>query len=206
MGTTNSTNRPPQRPEPLTYPGQRAQMARNPNWQPPPSRTETPARAPLAATAVSGPGAYSISRNPQGPMQVFRVIVPSNVSPNQEFQVYAGNRIVRVRCPPNTRPGQAVQITVPPEDRVTHASQNMAVLTSAEGDGGGGAVRMNSETRLVNASSSTDGSNGNTNTTPTPQAYNVVIPPNVRPGQTFPVLVNGEMNHFNYFFVSSFLQ
>jgi len=191
MGTTNSTNRPPQRPEPLTYPGQRAQMARNPNWQPPPSRTETPARAPLAATAVSGPGAYSISRNPQGPMQVFRVIVPSNVSPNQEFQVYAGNRIVRVRCPPNTRPGQAVQITVPPEDRVTHASQNMAVLTSAEGDGGGGAVRMNSETRLVNASSSTDGSNGNTNTTPTPQAYNVVIPPNVRPGQTFPVLVNG---------------
>jgi hypothetical protein len=76
----------------MTYPGQRAQMSRNPNWQPPPPpRTETPAtgaRAPLATTATSEPGAYSISRNHQGPMQVYRVTVPPNVSPNQEFQVY----------------------------------------------------------------------------------------------------------------------
>lgn len=96
MGTTNSTNRHQQRPQPLTYPGQRAQMARNPNWQPPPSRTETSAtgaRAPLASTAISEPGAYSISRNPQGSMQVYRVIVPSNVSPNQEFQVYGKLRL-----------------------------------------------------------------------------------------------------------------
>jgi hypothetical protein len=70
----------------------------------------------------------------------------------------------------------------------------MAVLTSAEGEGGGGAVRMNSETRLVNASTSTEGRNGNPNNTPMPQAYNVVIPPNVRPGETFPVLLNGEIN------------
>jgi hypothetical protein len=78
----------------------------------------------------------------------------------------------------------------------------MAVLTSAEGEGGGGAVRMNSETRLVNASSSTDDGNSNVNTTLTPQAYNVVIPPNVRPGETFPVLVNGKVHKFDYYFFS----
>ena len=81
-----------------------------------------------------------------------------------------------------------------------HASQNMAVLTSAEGDGGGGAVRMNSEARILNASSSNDQSgNGNTGGTGSspeqpqrPQQYNVVIPPGVRPGTSFPVSVNGK--------------
>lgn len=186
----------------MTYPGQRAQMSRNPNWQPPASRTQTPfvgARPrPPAAMAISGPGAYSISRNSQGSTQVYRVIIPPNVVPNQEFQVYAGNRIVRVRCPPNTRPGQAVQITVPPEDLVTNASQTMAVLTSAEGEGGGGAVRMNSETRLMNANHGNTGERSNDNRNvgdnpPQPQAYNVVIPPNVGPGDTFPVSVNGRI-------------
>jgi len=162
-----------------------------PTTRPPPSS---------ASTTISQPGAYTIVRNAQGSPQVFRVTIPSNVAPNQEFQVYAGNRIVRVRCPPNSRSGQSVQITVPAEDLVTHASQNTAVLTSAEGDGGGGAVRMNSVTRIANQNSYSedDRQQGRTSApapSPAPpqqpQAYNVVIPLNVRPGSTFPVSLNG---------------
>jgi hypothetical protein len=98
----------------------------------------------------------------------------------------AGSRIVRVRCPTGARPGTSVQITVPEEDRVVRASDDMAVLTSADGDGGGGAVRMNSETRRMNANSETESSSAL-------RAYNVVIPPNVHwPGATFPVSVDGK--------------
>lgn len=84
---------------------------------------------------------------------------------------------------------------------MTHASQHIAVLTSAEGDGGGGAVRMNSVTRIANESfnSEEDRQQGRTSAPAPapappqqPQAYNVVIPLNVRPGSTFPVSLNGE--------------
>jgi hypothetical protein len=44
---------------------------------------------------------------------VFRVTVPEGTQPGQEFQVYAGDRIVRVRCPPGSNPGEPLQITVP---------------------------------------------------------------------------------------------
>ena len=43
---------------------------------------------PPAATTISAPGAYSISRNAGANSQVFRVEIPQNVSPGQEFQVY----------------------------------------------------------------------------------------------------------------------
>jgi hypothetical protein len=44
---------------------------------------------------------------------VFKVSVPEGVRPGQEFQVYAGTRIVRVKCPLNSTPGQTLSITVP---------------------------------------------------------------------------------------------
>jgi E3 ubiquitin-protein ligase NEDD4 len=83
----------------------------------------------------------------------------------------------------------------------------MAVLTDAEGDGGGGAVRMNSHIRILNDanqnqqnqqtqnnrnnnSTSDSQSNANTNSV---QAYNVIVPQNVTPGSTFPVNVNGQI-------------
>ncbi len=108
----------------------------------------------------------------------------------------------------------AVQITVPPEDHVENLSSNVAVLTSAEGDGGGGAVRMNSEARIINQNSSQDeidttapsssgggggatapsqpSSSSSSSPSRQPRAYQVVIPPNVRPGTNFPVLLNGQ--------------
>ena len=92
---------------------------------------------------------------------------------------------------------------------MTHASRNIAVLTSAEGDGGGGAVRMNSETRIANASFNNEEDRQQERTSapapapappPQPQAYNVVIPPNVRPGSNFPVSLNGEFMFVLYLF------
>jgi len=73
-----------------SYPGDRS-MSRNPNWRPPGSTaptTTTTTRPPPSASTISRPGAYTISRNAQGSPQVFRVIIPPNVAPNQEFQVY----------------------------------------------------------------------------------------------------------------------
>lgn len=161
---------------------------------------------PPAASTISRPGAYSIARNSSAGSSVFRVNIPQNVAPGQEFQVYAGSRIVRVRSPPNARPGMAVQITVPPEDTVTNLSASVAVLTSAEGEGGGGAVRMNSNIRLINENTSQEdigggGGAGPSSSSPSPsapspsrqpRAYQVVIPPNARPGASFPVLLNGQ--------------
>jgi len=64
-------------------------MTRNPNWQSATTpSTSAGSGASAAATAISRPGAYTISRNSEGSMQVFRVTIPPNVQPNQEFQVY----------------------------------------------------------------------------------------------------------------------
>ncbi len=152
-----------------------------------------------AARTISQPGAYSISRNNSSANEVFRVAIPPNVRPGAEFQVFAGNRIVRVRCPPHARPGQNVQITLPPEDVVMRQSQTVAVLTSPDDQVGGGAVRMNSQTRMENNNSITTSSNNNSSNNvssqqpqqQTMQAYNVTVPNHARPGQTFAVSVDG---------------
>ena len=59
--------------------------------------------------------------------------------------------MVRVRCPPNVRPGQSLQITVSPEPVVSQNHQGMASLTSAvPGSEGGGAVPMTAEIERAN--------------------------------------------------------
>ena len=114
-----------------------------------------------ASNGASGPGAFSVdSSSSQG--TVFRVSVPQGVTPGQEFQVHAGDRIVRVRCPPDTRPGQFLQITVP---RDSDETQN----------GPPGHHRPSDQTN--------DSSNGD--------AFEVVIPRGVSGGQQFHVMYNG---------------
>jgi hypothetical protein len=89
MGASSS------RPTPMNYPGQRNQMQRNPNTNQQPNATASRvgngnANANGTATStISRPGAYGITRNTSSSnMQVYRVVVPPNVRPNQEFQVY----------------------------------------------------------------------------------------------------------------------
>src|SRR6056300_1432707 len=97
----------------------------------------------VAATALSRPGAYSVTRSEQR-SQVFRVQIPLEVQPGQIFEVVCGNaRTVRVRCPAESRGGNYLQLTVPPEPLTRAQMGGMAALTSVTGEGGGGAVRMN---------------------------------------------------------------
>ena len=108
-----------------------------------------------------------------GQTTVFRVPIPDNVEPGQEFQVYAGNRIVRVKCPPNSQAGQFVQITVPvdPTNSPSPQSQN------------------NKKSMLPpdspNVSPVEDNNGG-------PPAYMVSIPEGIHGGQQFPVTIQGQ--------------
>ena len=91
MGASSS------RPTSMNYPGQRNQMQRNPNWNANQQPNATASRIGngnanangSATSTISRPGAYGITRNTSSSnMQVYRVVVPPNVRPNQEFQVY----------------------------------------------------------------------------------------------------------------------
>jgi hypothetical protein len=113
--------------------------------------------------AVAVPGANNIDPN----LTVFRVTVPDNVKSGQEFQVYAGNRIVRVKCPPGIKAGQSLQITVPADleddfDKSGFEDSNSPNVQKVENGGQG------------------------------PQAYMVSIPDGVIGGQQFPVTIQGQ--------------
>lgn len=133
---------------------------------------------------ASRPGAYAVTRTTTGPAQVYRVTVPPGVRPGSEFTVHAGARRVRVRCPPTSRPGHSLQITLPPEPETHHQLLKMAPLTSANGEVGGGCVAMTLAVQRVNQAAMDSGG--------TAQTFLVTIPPNVYPGMQFTVNVNGQ--------------
>lgn len=86
MGAAPSTqNRPGSRMS--SYPGARPQMQHNPSWRPP-NQASSGNRSSSGTATINGPGAYSISRNATGSPQLYRVTIPPNIRPNQEFQVY----------------------------------------------------------------------------------------------------------------------
>ena len=126
--------------------------------------------------SVHRPGAYAVSRTATGPAQVYKVVVPQGVRPGAEFTVHAGNRRVRVRCPPTSRPGHSLQITLPPEPQTHHLLLKMAPLTSSTGSGTseGGAHPMTPEVQQVNRQAQASGG--------TAQTFLVTIPPNIYPG------------------------
>lgn len=134
-------------------------------------------------TDTSRPGAYQVSRTTTGPSQVYRVTVPQGVRPGTEFTVHAGPRRVRVRCPVTSRPGQSLQITLPPEPETHHLQLRMAPLTAVE-EPGGGAVAMTTEVRRVNEQAQASGG--------TAQSFLVTIPPKIYPGMQFTVNVSGQ--------------
>ena len=130
------------------------------------------------------PGAYAVTRCTTGPAQVYRVTVPPGVRPGSEFTVHAGPRRVRVRCPPTSRPGHSLQITLPPEPITHNHLLKMAPLTSSSGETGGGAIAMTQEVQRVNKAASDSGG--------TAQTFLVTIPPDIYPGMQFTVNVNGQ--------------
>lgn len=115
---------------------------------------------------------------------MYRVTVPPGVRSGSEFTVHAGARRVRVRCPPTSKPGHSLQITLPPEPVTHHQPLKMAPLTSALDEAGGGCVAMTPEVRRVNQAATESGG--------TAQTFLVTIPPNIYPGMQFTVNVNGQ--------------
>lgn len=174
------------------------------------SSTTGPETNPNPDTISTVPGAYSITRStPGGSSQVYRVTVPSGVVPGNEFTVHAGNRRVRVRCPPSSRPGHSLQITLPPEaltnrSRLAPAPLTRPCSTLKKGDpsspiddrgedpfmrhdssiGTGGAVSMSKEVLEVNRNAVNGGG--------TPQTFLVTIPEGIRPGMQFNVNAGGQ--------------
>ncbi|KAL9183969.1 hypothetical protein ACHAXT_002055 [Thalassiosira profunda] len=135
------------------------------------SKSDASKSAAAASGKTNGPGAVSVG----GGMATFRVPVPGNVRPGEEFQVFAGGRIVRVRCPLDRRPGQSLQITVP-------------VDQTDGGDGGGGPKVPELPPDSDNVTKIP-----NQELRPGEQpAYMVKIPEGVRGGQQFPVTINGQ--------------
>jgi hypothetical protein len=130
------------------------------------------------------PGAYQVTRTSAGPAQVYRVTVPTGVRPGAEFTVHAGPRRVRVRCPPTSRPGESLQITLPPETVTNYLQLRAAPLTAAAGDGGGGAVAMSKDVARINEQARESGG--------TAQTYLVMIPPDIYPGMQSTVNVAGQ--------------
>ena len=134
---------------------------------------------------TSRPGAYGVTRTSSGPAQVFRVIVPAGVQPGSEFSVHAGSRRVRVRCPPTSRPGQSLQITLPPEPVTQSTLLKAATLTAPPDQGpGGGYAQMSPDVAQVNRAAVDSGG--------TAQTFLVTIPPNVYPGMQFNVTAEGQ--------------
>lgn len=130
------------------------------------------------------PGAYQVTRTSAGPNQVYRVTVPAGVTPGAEFTVHAGPRRVRVKCPLSSRPGQSLQITLPPESVTNYMPLRAAPLTAPMGSGGGGAVAMSRDVARVNEQARESGGSA--------QTYLVTIPPNIYPGMQFTVNVAGQ--------------
>lgn len=148
-------------------------------------------RGPKGGSAVSsngvasrsGPGAVSVGND----SAVFRVQVPDNVSPGEEFQVYANGRIVRVRCPTDSRPGQYLQITVP----VDPPQQNASTDNNQSSNGSSNPNNGTSNNSNSNDDSLEDSPNVRLIPNSTPPAYMVTIPDNIRGGQQFPVTIQG---------------
>lgn len=135
--------------------------------------------------STARPGAYQVTRTTSGPAIVYRVSIPNGVAPGTEFHVHAGDRRVRVRCPPTSRPGQSLQITLPPEASTQQVLLRAAPLTAApDVEPGGGAVAMTAEVRRVNEQAEQNGGEA--------KSFLVDIPPNIYPGMSFTVNVGGQ--------------
>jgi hypothetical protein len=102
-----------------------------------------------------------------GKSTIFRVAIPLGTLPGQEFQVYAGQKIVRVCCPPNSSPGQLLQISVPIDTTTSNGVERNEQRPAGPPDS-------------PNAQRQEDG------------AYMVTVPDGVRPGQQFPVTLAGQ--------------
>ena len=102
-----------------------------------------------------------------------------------------------MRCPAESRGGQYLQISVPPDPIARPSHRGMAVLTSVTGREGGGAVLMSDEVRAVNERQQQQNVNSSLNQQQqqqieSPTTYMVTVPPGINPGMQFAVDIEGQ--------------
>lgn len=144
------------------------------------------------------PGAFLVHRQAsREPVQPFRVVVPQGVAPGGEFSVSAGGQRARVTCPPQSRPGDTIQINIPPKPITLYAEVTPAPLTAPpnvvkplqRGQNepkrplAGGYFPMVPEVYDINQTALSQGG--------VPQTHVITVPPNIQPGMTFLAHVEG---------------
>jgi len=143
-----------------------------------------------------------------GRQREFRVRIPDNVGPGQEFRVMCGGRLVRVVVPDGAATGQYLQISVPnnaapspspppvnpssPRDRQQQAYISVRVPTGVQP---GQQFRATIEGRDLMVTCPADTGAGDHVRIILPQSeahFEVIVPCGLRAEQTFMVDVNGE--------------
>eukprot|EP00573_Skeletonema_grethae_P001076 CAMPEP_0201686764 /NCGR_PEP_ID=MMETSP0578-20130828/1088_1 /ASSEMBLY_ACC=CAM_ASM_000663 /TAXON_ID=267565 /ORGANISM="Skeletonema grethea, Strain CCMP 1804" /LENGTH=875 /DNA_ID=CAMNT_0048170859 /DNA_START=38 /DNA_END=2665 /DNA_ORIENTATION=- len=153
------------------------------------SSTKSASTAPSSAASAGGPDGGV----PTGPRSVtFRVQVPPNVKPGEEFSVYAGKKIVKVRCPRTVRPGQSLQITLPVNPADLDSNGNGREGSAGSDSAGGGLPPLPNEMQLPPDSDNVSKIPNQTLAPGEQPAYMVKIPEGVRGGTQFPVTINGQ--------------
>jgi hypothetical protein len=129
------------------------------------------------------------ANNVSGGSTVSRVTVPDNVQPGEEFQVYTGTRIVRVRCSMDSRPGQSLQITVPaePQHQQQQQQQQQSAATRDNQDNMSSSTDVRSSMPLPPDSPNVRRIEGTD-----PPAYMVDIPHGTEVGEQFTITVQGQ--------------
>jgi hypothetical protein len=114
-------------------------------------------------------------------METFRIIIPTHVMPDSDFQVSAGGRLVRVHCPPNCKPGESMQITIP----VERGNQENRISAGAAPS-----LPPNSDPVPPQPPAPAEAGKANQQTGKT-KKFQVVVPDDVVPGHPFSLLALG---------------
>jgi E3 ubiquitin-protein ligase NEDD4 len=186
-----------------SYPGESGRRTSSTSSSQPPRQQQQQSQAP--ATQSVPPGAYNVPGNPSRRQnQQFYVTVPRGVRPGHEFPVLAGGHQLMVRCPPGVRTGDRIVVSAP-NRRGTEAY--MATVPAGISSGDQFPVLVNNQQMMVTCPPGVGpGMQVRIMVPSTPQRqtpqpssspfgdtmYEVVVPPNVRPGQPFALIANGQ--------------
>ena len=166
--------------------------------------------AAIAASSSRGRSANASSSSSSSSGE-FLVSIPPDVKPGENFQVMAGGRIFRVRCPMNSIPGQQVKIALPVVADKNTQDQKRASNEIGGGGGGRGAAGGGSSGNLeaLSSSQTSDNStssiqqqqqlqhdnpnqtNNDNNNKKETKMFQVIVPRGVNPGSPFALMAGG---------------
>ena len=136
----------------------------------------------------------------------FIVTIPPDVEPGENFQVMAGGKIVRVRCPLNSSPGQQVKITLPVvldknKQQPLLQQKHAGYETGGVGSSGGNRIPSSSSAEVLSSSQSSDNilnhhqqqqeEDESNNDKKETKMFEVIVPKGVKPGKPFALMAGG---------------